>query len=149
MASIRVFGVMPVWPVKVGPQCSNGPQFMVVMRGKIGGYIGIMEKKTETTGIIGVIWVVVKIMASFRIPIIIRPLIFRVPQKGPIILTTTHIGVLQTAPRIAARSATLAKPYMPQTWFNSKAAACQVPSYVESSKLYKPQTNGLRTMVWG
>ena len=37
------------------------------------------------------IWVVVKIMAPFWIPIIIRHLIFRVPKKGTIILTTTHI----------------------------------------------------------
>ena len=28
-------------------------------------------------------WVVVKIMAPFWIPIIIRPLIFRVPKRGP------------------------------------------------------------------
>ena len=37
------------------------------------------------------IWVVVKIMVSFWIPTIIRHLIFRVPKKGTIILTTTHI----------------------------------------------------------
>ena len=29
------------------------------------------------------IWVVVKIMVPFWVPIIIRPLIFRVPKKGP------------------------------------------------------------------
>ena len=32
---------------------------------------------------VGVIWVVVKIMAPFWIPIIVRHLIFRVPNKGP------------------------------------------------------------------
>ena len=31
-------------------------------------------------------------MVPFWIPIIVRPLIFRVPKKGTIILTTTHIG---------------------------------------------------------
>ena len=29
------------------------------------------------------IWLVVKIMVPFWVPIIIRPLIFRVPKKGP------------------------------------------------------------------
>ena len=29
------------------------------------------------------IWVVVKIMVSFWVPIIIRHLLFRVPKKGP------------------------------------------------------------------
>ena len=36
-------------------------------------------------------WVVVKIMVPFRVPIIIRPLIFRVHKKGTIVLTTTHL----------------------------------------------------------
>ena len=36
-------------------------------------------------------WVVIKIMVPFWVPIIIRPLIFRVPQKGTIILITTHV----------------------------------------------------------
>ena len=36
-------------------------------------------------------WLVVKIMVPFWVPIIIRPLIFRVPKKGTIILTTTHV----------------------------------------------------------
>ena len=40
------------------------------------------------------IWVVVKIMIPFGVLIIIRHLIFRVPQKGTLILTTTHIGAL-------------------------------------------------------
>ena len=31
----------------------------------------------------GSLWVVVKIMIPFGIPIIIRHLIFRVPEKGP------------------------------------------------------------------
>ena len=30
-----------------------------------------------------VTWVVVKIMVPFRIPVIVRPLMFRVPKKGP------------------------------------------------------------------
>ena len=34
--------------------------------------------------------VVVKIMAPVGVPIVIRHLLFRVPQKGPIILTTTQ-----------------------------------------------------------
>ena len=33
----------------------------------------------------------VKIMVPFWVPIIVRHLIFRVPKKGTIILTTTHI----------------------------------------------------------
>ena len=37
------------------------------------------------------IWVVVKIMVPFWVLIIIRHLLFRVPQKVTIILTTTHI----------------------------------------------------------
>ena len=36
-------------------------------------------------------WVVVKIMVPFWVPIIIGHLIFRVPKKGPLILTTTHV----------------------------------------------------------
>ena len=44
------------------------------------------------------IWVVIKIMAPFWIPIIIRPLIFRVPQKGTIILTTNHLNYYLDAP---------------------------------------------------
>ena len=32
------------------------------------GYIGVMEKKMETIGIIGVIWVVVKIRVPFWVP---------------------------------------------------------------------------------
>ena len=34
-------------------------------------------------GVQGSIWVVVKIMAPFWVPIIIRDLLFRVPKKGP------------------------------------------------------------------
>ena len=37
------------------------------------------------------IWVVVRIIVSFWVPIIIRNLIFRGTQKGTIILTTTHM----------------------------------------------------------
>ena len=44
------------------------------------------------TKYLGSIWVVVKIMVPFWFPIIIRHLIFRVPKKGIIILTTTHIS---------------------------------------------------------
>ena len=40
----------------------------------------------------GVIWVVVKIMVPFGIPIIVRHLIFRVSKKRTIISTTTHTG---------------------------------------------------------
>ena len=36
------------------------------------------------------IWVVVKIMVPFWVPIIIRHLLFRVPKIGNIILTATH-----------------------------------------------------------
>ena len=32
-------------------------------------------------------------MAPFWVPIIIRHLLFRVPKKGTIILTTTHLGL--------------------------------------------------------
>ena len=38
-----------------------------------------------------VVWVVVKIMVPFWVPITIWHLIFRVPKKGIIILTSTHI----------------------------------------------------------
>ena len=38
------------------------------------------------------IWVVVKIMVPFRVPSIIRHLLFRVSQKWTLILTTTHIS---------------------------------------------------------
>ena len=38
------------------------------------------------------IWVVVKIMAPFGVPIIIRLLLFRGTQKGTLILTTTQFG---------------------------------------------------------
>ena len=37
-------------------------------------------------------YVVVKIMAPFWVPIIIRHLSFRVPQKGTIILTTNYVA---------------------------------------------------------
>ena len=38
-----------------------------------------------------IIWVVVKIGVSFWVLIIIRHLLFRVPKKGTLILTTTHM----------------------------------------------------------
>ena len=38
-------------------------------------------------------WVVVNIMVPDWIPIVIRNLIFRAPQKGTIVLTTTHVYV--------------------------------------------------------
>ena len=37
------------------------------------------------------IWVVVKIMVPFWVPILIRHLIFRVPNKGTISVTTTDM----------------------------------------------------------
>ena len=42
-----------------------------------------VENEMQTRGVCGYIWVVLKIMVPFWIPIIIRPLIFRVPKKGP------------------------------------------------------------------
>ena len=39
------------------------------------------------------IWVVVKIMVPFWVPIVIRHLIFRVPQQGTTISTATHLAV--------------------------------------------------------
>ena len=53
--------------------------------------MGMMDKKMESIYIYIYIWVVITIMVPFWIPIIIRQLIFRVPQKGVIILTTTHM----------------------------------------------------------
>ena len=44
------------------------------------------------TRILVAIWVVVKVMVLVWIPIIMRHLIFRVPKKGVIILTTTHLS---------------------------------------------------------
>ena len=38
---------------------------------------------TFIDGVIKVIWGVIKIMVPFWVPIIIRPLIFRVPKQGP------------------------------------------------------------------
>ena len=43
----------------------------------LGQEIGVHE------GLHKVIWVVVKIMVPFWIPVVIRPLIFGVPKKGP------------------------------------------------------------------
>ena len=40
-------------------------------------------------------WVVVKIMVPFWVLIIIRHLLFRVPQKSTLILKTTHVGTYQ------------------------------------------------------
>ena len=46
----------------------------------------------------GLIWVVVKIMVPFWVPIIIRHLISRVPKKGTTILSTTHIvGIIDNS----------------------------------------------------
>ena len=45
------------------------------------------------------IWLVVKIMVPFWIPIIIRHLIFRVPKKGTKVLTTTHLGLSLHGPQ--------------------------------------------------
>ena len=44
---------------------------------------------------LALIWVVVKIIVPFWIPIIMRHLTSRVPPKGIIILTTTHIGIVE------------------------------------------------------
>ena len=55
---------------------------MVPIRVILGIYGGIMENKMETTIVYwGYMWVVVKIMIPFWIPIIIRHLIFRVPPQ--------------------------------------------------------------------
>ena len=40
----------------------------------------------------GSTWVVVEIMVPSGVPIIIRHLLFRVPEKGTIILTTTQMS---------------------------------------------------------
>ena len=48
------------------------------------------------------IWVVVKIMVPFGVPITIRHPLFRVPQKETLILTTTHI-TSTALPRIQER----------------------------------------------
>ena len=42
------------------------------------------------------IWVVVRIMVPFWVPIFIRHLLFKVPKKGTIMLTTTHMAMLTT-----------------------------------------------------
>ena len=42
---------------------------------------------------LGSTWVVVKIMVPFWVPNIVRHLLFRVPKKGALILTTTHMQV--------------------------------------------------------
>ena len=56
---------------------SNGPQHDLGMFS--GSYIG----NVISFPWVGCIWVVVKIMVPFWVPIIIRHLIFRVPKKGP------------------------------------------------------------------
>ena len=53
---------------------------------------GIQSLELEVWGLRFGIWAVVKMMVHFWIPIILRHLILRVPQKGPISLTTTHLG---------------------------------------------------------
>ena len=50
-----------------------------------------MEGTLSTLLTIWVVAMVVKIMVPFGVLIIIPHLIFRVPKKGAIILTTTHI----------------------------------------------------------
>ena len=42
-------------------------------------------------------------MVPFWVPIIIRHLIFRVPKKGTIIFTTTHLGLSGTRVWVASR----------------------------------------------
>ena len=45
--------------------------------------VAIKVANKKANGEFMLIWVVVKIMVPFWIPSIIRPLIFRVPKKGP------------------------------------------------------------------
>ena len=60
------------------------------MGGERGGIVGTILRLCRDNGkengnyysIIGFIRVVVKVMAPFWIPIIVRPLIFRAPKKG-------------------------------------------------------------------
>ena len=48
-----------------------------------GGLEGRLPGQLQAASAAETIWVVVKIMVPFWVPIIIRPLIFRVPKKGP------------------------------------------------------------------
>ena len=50
-----------------------------------------MTEDKASLEIFGAIWVVVRIGVSFWVPIIARHLIFRVPKKGTLILTATHM----------------------------------------------------------
>ena len=51
------------------------------------------------------IWVVVKIMVPFGVLIIIRHLLLRVPKKGAIILTATHMSYVYRAARASNQDA--------------------------------------------
>ena len=42
-----------------------------------------MDSFQKLDVLLNLIWVVVKIMVPFWVPIIIRPLIFKLPKKGP------------------------------------------------------------------
>ena len=68
-----------------------------VILGLYWGYMGDNGKENGNyyNGFYG--WLV-KIMVPFWVPIIIRPLIFRVPKKKTIILTTTHMEVYVVSP---------------------------------------------------
>ena len=46
-------------------------------------YRNLMKQPWVLIRVPSIIWVVVKIMVPFWVPIIIRHLLFRVPQKGP------------------------------------------------------------------
>ena len=64
-------------------------------------------------------WVVVRIMAPFWVPNIARHRIFRVAQKGTLILTTTHVferkpRVVETSCKVVARTGLAPNP-TPQT----------------------------------
>ena len=59
------------------------------------GYCPHLASLHNMRHIKGIIWVVVKIVVPFWILFIIRHLVFRVPKKGTIISTTTHIFILQ------------------------------------------------------
>ena len=56
--------------------------------------IDLVEREYGGLEVVGVFftWVIVTIMVPFRVLTVIRHLVFRVPKKGTIILTTTHIG---------------------------------------------------------
>ena len=75
---------------------NNGKENLDYYNGLCRGYVGvtwgvykdyirIMEKWKLLYGWLSKLW------SLFWVPIIIRHLILRVPQKGPVFLTTTHM----------------------------------------------------------